>query len=478
MRIERVPLSALPGHFRPIAAAFAAEDSRLRDRFAVSWRDEAALLSHARRAASRGIDPDIQLDPGPAFEKLKSGAAAVLAGQQPSLALGPLYNVYKAMTAIRWARRLEASGVPAVAVFWNHSDDDNLEGLNRVVTPDGVIEASWSGGGALAFQKARVDLEALAALLPGSPAMDILRANIRGDVAADFTRLLHVLFGEELLVVEPRQLDGPRARQVFHKALSEPGFVQGAVDRGGESLKKLGFERALGHGLGSNVYAFEGPRRARVDALPAAGARLSAGVALRLILQDSVLPTALIVAGPNEIAYLAQLRELYRAFDLEGPAVAPRITATLVDPRAARIATALGVSGPQLLGGEAALRRGAVRSDVLAEVDAMTEEVRKRLESIESDPSAPVRDATRKTREKMKSILSAYRERVMASAEASDGVNTDRARKLAAHTTPEGKLQERVLSPWYFVSTAGLALVKTLTGDLDPFSPDHQIAWL
>jgi hypothetical protein len=240
MRIERVLLSALPDHFRPIAAAFAADDPRLRDRFAVSWRDESALVSHARRAASRGLDPDVTLDPGPAFEKLKSGAAAVLTGQQPSVALGPLYNVYKAMTALRWARRLDASGVPAVAVFWNHSDDDNLEGLNRVATPEGAVEAAWSGDGALAFQNARLDLEGLAALLPGSSAMDILRANVRGEVAGDFTRLLHALFGDELLVVEPRQLEGPRAREVYRKALSEPAFVQGAVDRGGERLKAAG----------------------------------------------------------------------------------------------------------------------------------------------------------------------------------------------------------------------------------------------
>src|SRR2546427_8676409 len=123
MRIERVPLSALPDHFRPPAVAFAADDSRLRSRFPISWRDESTLAAHARRAASRGLEPEVaaRLDPGPALDKLKSGAAAVVAGQQPSFALGPLYIVYKALSAVRWARRLESAGIPAVAVFWNHS---------------------------------------------------------------------------------------------------------------------------------------------------------------------------------------------------------------------------------------------------------------------------------------------------------------------------------------------------------------------
>src|SRR5258706_15639639 len=161
MRIERVPLSALPDHFRPIAAAFAADDSRLRSRFAVSWRDDAALIAHAKKAAARGLDPELKLDPGPAFDKLKKGAPAVVTGQQPSVALGPMYNVYKAITAVRWARKLDA-----VPVFWNHSDDDNLEGLNRVATPEGSVEAAWSGDGALAFRQAKLDFDALAALLP------------------------------------------------------------------------------------------------------------------------------------------------------------------------------------------------------------------------------------------------------------------------------------------------------------------------
>jgi uncharacterized protein YllA (UPF0747 family) len=178
------------------------------------------------------------------------------------------------------------------------------------------------------------------------------------------------------------------------------------------------------------------------------------------------------------MAYLAQLRELYQAFDLAGPAVAPRITATLIDPRAARIATSLGIAGAKLLAGEEALRRGAVRSDALQAIDAMTEDVRRRLESIEGGPGAPVRDATRKTREKINSILGAYRERILAAAEEADTVGADRARKLAAHLTPEGKLQERVLSVWYFLAVAGGDLIKTLTANLDPFSPDHQLVWL
>jgi len=484
MRIERVPLSALPDHFRPPAVAFAADDSRLRSRFPISWRDEAALAAHARRAASRGLEPEVaaRLEPGPALDKLKSGAAAVVAGQQPSVALGPMYNVFKAIAAVRWSRRLESSGVPAVPVFWNHSDDDNLEGLNRFVVPEGALEAPWEGDGALAFRRARLDIESVAKLLPEAPeVLRLLRDNLRGEVAADFTRLLRALFGDELLVVEPRQLDGPRAREVFGKALSEPGRIQRLVDEGGDRLKALGFDRALGHSLGSNVYAFEGPRRVRVEGMPPPGRRLSAGVALRLVLQDTVLPAALTIAGPNEAGYLAQLRELYEFFGLPGPVAAPRITATLVDPRAARIANALGLSGVQLLAGEESTRfKAAIEatSDLLKSVRGFEEEWRARLESLAAGLRPPLRDLTRKTREKISSVLASYGERVLAAEKEADAVVAERARKLAAHLTPEGKLQERVVSVWYFLAVAGPRLVDDLKESLDPFAGDHQLVWL
>ena len=470
MRIERVPLSALPDHFHPIAAAFAADDPRLRARFAVSWRDEAALVAHARSAAARGLDPDLNLDPGPAFDKLRKGAPAVVTGQQPSVALGPMYNVYKAITAVRWARKLEA-----VPVFWNHSDDDNLEGLDRVATPEGAVEAAWGGEGALSFRTAKLDLEALEKL---GADVSVLRANLRGDVAGDFTRLLHALFGDELLVVEPRQLEGPRAREILRKAVADRNLVQSAIDRGGEKLKDLGFKRTLGHKLGSNVYAFDGPRR--VPAESQAG-RLSAGVAMRLIVQDAVLPTALVIAGPNEVAYIAQLRELYEAFGRTGPVVAPRITATLIDPRAARIADSIGLSGAQLLAGEDSIRFGAAMeatSEIQESVKALQAEMVARMKALEIALRPGQKDLARKTAEKISSVVAAFGQRIAAAEKEADAVAAERAKKLVAHLAPDGKLQERVLSVWYFLAIAGPGLIKSLMDELDPFSPDHQLGWL
>ena len=52
--------------------------------------------------------------------------------------------------------------------------------------------------------------------------------------------------------------------------------------------------------------------------------------------QDSLFPTACYVAGPSELAYLAQLGRVYDAFGIPMPLIQSRATATIVDSNAMR----------------------------------------------------------------------------------------------------------------------------------------------
>ena len=57
----------------------------------------------------------------------------------------------------------------------------------------------------------------------------------------------------------------------------------------------------------------------------------SPNVLLRPVVQDALFPSIAYVAGPSELAYLAQLRPVYEHFDVPMPVIYPRATATLVD---------------------------------------------------------------------------------------------------------------------------------------------------
>jgi uncharacterized protein YllA (UPF0747 family) len=65
--------------------------------------------------------------------------------------------------------------------------------------------------------------------------------------------------------------------------------------------------------------------------------RFSSSALLRPVVQESLLPVAAQVAGPGEVAYLAQCQPLWAAFDLEPSIIVPRPRVRLVEPWARRL---------------------------------------------------------------------------------------------------------------------------------------------
>ena len=117
----------------PLYYDFLTSPERVREFYPVDYRDGAAAAKSAatraypaeRRAAIASVMKRQASELGAAsvlaaaiakFEK--KDTLAVVAGQQPGLFGGPLYTVYKALTCVHLARRVEeASGRPTVPIF-------------------------------------------------------------------------------------------------------------------------------------------------------------------------------------------------------------------------------------------------------------------------------------------------------------------------------------------------------------------------
>ena len=66
------------------------------------------------------------------LDRLASGAAAIVTGQQVGLFTGPSYSLYKAISAARYAEEASKNGVDAVPVFWLATEDHDLAEINHV----------------------------------------------------------------------------------------------------------------------------------------------------------------------------------------------------------------------------------------------------------------------------------------------------------------------------------------------------------
>lgn len=362
--------------------AYLAAQEPIASWFAGPWRSAADRAAHARRIADgwagdramlaatlSGALGERRAPPAAiaAAERLgQDGVVAVISGQQPAVGGGPLFCLVKAAHSIAIAAELEASGVPAIPVFWCASEDHDLgeAGHADLVARDGRIQRVHGrlpvAGASLRFQPAAAWwdelLRALESLDGGhlGAAWWRERAPDAGEpVGRWFARLLDACFGTAgLVVVEAQDL---RTLTLPGAARALDAWPATAIAERAAQLEAAGHPLPLGP-LAQPPLFDDGPDgRIALDTdgawqlLAQDPTRLSAGAGLRPVLQQLALPCAAYCAGPGEIAYHAQLGPIYPALDALPPLLLPRISLSLIPSWFERALAAWGLSAQQLL---------------------------------------------------------------------------------------------------------------------------------
>src|SRR5687767_1810271 len=314
-----------------------------------------------------------------AAEELTAGRAiAVLAGHQVGLFGGPLYTLGKAFDAIAIASELTRRGVPAVPVFWALTDDHDLEEVARTARPgpDGperlVLEGSDRSNRAPVGPRPIPD--------GVSAIVESFRESARSDEAAQildqfarryapgqtygtaFMETLLDLTGEvePLLVLDPLGDDAAEvARGLFETGRGRRAELAEALRRAAEAVSTAGRDPvvpfrpdlfpffAIGDGVGRRVEMEDLDRVS--EKIGAGTARVSADVLTRPVFKSLVLPAAVSVLGPSEIAYHAQSLPLFPLFEAPVPVLMPRTFLVPRGPAERRAAAALGIADEDLL---------------------------------------------------------------------------------------------------------------------------------
>src|ERR1700723_1993442 len=92
----------------------------------------------ARQNHAWGVSPKTLAN----IDRLRSGALAAVTGQQVGLFGGPLFSIFKALTAVKLADHATAAGIDCVPVFWLATEDHDLAEVNQISIPgsDGALQ--------------------------------------------------------------------------------------------------------------------------------------------------------------------------------------------------------------------------------------------------------------------------------------------------------------------------------------------------
>jgi bacillithiol biosynthesis cysteine-adding enzyme BshC len=430
----------------------------------------------------------------------------VSTGQQPGLFLGPLFTLYKILTAASHASRIEAAtGRPALASFWIAGDDhdwkevgtaslvDRAGVLHRFVLEPEASEAERGVGQATLGRRIEPILvgflEAAGESEFAPEVSEILRSAYRPEstVSGAFREALKsLLAGVDVALFDPSHPEARRASIAFLTSLlRQPETVTAAIASGSARLEEAGYEIQLRPPSdGSQVFYDDGRSRAHligeaagfrhgragqwrstedwVSLLESDPSRFSPAAATRPLLESVLLPVARTILGPGELAYWAQLGLLFDRMEVPMPETVSRDAWMILEPRVERWLEGIGTDPADLEDGSESVERRLTAEHRPETVDRRLHEFRAEL----SGGLAELADATRselpgldaafgKADKALQDALTVLEGTIDTRVREARQTSLQRVRRAAALLYPEGRRQERVDSPISFLVRYG-----------------------
>jgi bacillithiol biosynthesis cysteine-adding enzyme BshC len=452
---------------------------------------------------------------------------AVVTGQQVGLFGGPMYVVFKTITAIKLADRLKAKfpQFDFVPVFWVEGEDHDFEEMNNI----GVIDSEGKllrleylhGGvplernpgpvGEMVFDTSlEQTFTRLEAALHRSEFTQALISRLRECYTPGrtfnqaFVAWMNVLF-EDFGLVFLSSNDTELKRRLsplFMQEIAEfPRTSQLLIARSAEleeryhaQIKPKSVNLFLFHKGGrflieprEHDFSLRGTRHfiPKEDLLRIAAETpelLSPNVVLRPIVQDSILPTVAYVAGPSEVAYNAQLQPVYDYFKVVQPVVYPRTSGSFVEERIERVAEKYQLDISRLFNETESITKVVVEQveeirvdDLFAKAQGSMSDVLNELQFGLREIDPTLLGALDGVKAKINANLSVLKEKALNAQKRRNETAVRQVERATGSLLPNGRLQEREISILYYMNKYGTELVKWLHGELEITGFKHQL---
>jgi bacillithiol biosynthesis cysteine-adding enzyme BshC len=462
------------------------------------------------------------------IDRLRKGALTAVTGQQVGLFGGPLFSIFKALTAVKLAEEATAAGAECVPVFWLATEDHDLAEVNhvsllaehglpeRLAAEANAFESHAVADAPVGTVKFSPEIEAVveraAALLGDSEITTWLREAYRPaqTLGSAFALLFAKLFGDwGVILLDPSEKDfHDLAKPLFGAAIERVAELNEGLLTRGKAIEAAGYHQQVKVTAASTLL-FEIKNGART-----AGRRRSSGVnggdfvvgeekisaeellgqierspenfnanaLLRPVVQDYLLPTLVYTGGAAEVAYFAQAGVIYEKLLGRVTPILPRFSATLVEAKPERIMTRYQLTLPDVLQGPEKVRETiasrSLPADLRSRFDEAYASVEKSMAALRESIGkldSTLLDTTDSTEASMRNQVDRLQARVSRAEALRNDVISRHAETLNHALYPHKSLQEREVAGVSFVARYGRELLANLYRQIHPDCHDHQV---
>ncbi|MEJ7847117.1 MAG: bacillithiol biosynthesis cysteine-adding enzyme BshC [Pyrinomonadaceae bacterium] len=460
----------------------------------------------------------------------RSDTVAVVTGQQAGLFSGPLYTVYKALSAIKAAECLSGRGYNAVPVFWVATEDHDFEEVSKTFVlsrKGGLVEIKNEPKkcyenlpvGYVKLDESIDDtLRNLFNELSDTEFTEeirqlLLESWIPGAYFGDaFAALLTRLLGHHgLIILCPlNKVLKELAAPVYVDAIKKSAEIVTALRSRSEELLADGYEaqvligedyfplfwqtgddtrNALKRSLRGTFKTKDGNREFTLEELAEIAekepVRFSPSVVLRSVVQDYILPTVCYFGGGAEISYFAQSGEVYRILNRPVTPILHRQSFTIVETKHAKTLSrfelgfsdlfeGLDVIVPQVVEGFLNKETAEVFTCVETRINAELDKLDRQLSVID----ATLADNLGTRRRKINYHIGALRKKFHQAQALQDETVNRQINNLFTALLPHKHLQERSLNVLTLLDRFGTDAIGWIYDSLDLDDRGHRVIYL
>jgi len=425
------------------------------------------------------------------LESLKlSNTLLVITGQQPAIFGGPLYTIYKSLTAIFLCNKLneEFQNYNFVPIFWIEDNDSDTDEINNAIILDNeynLIKNYIEIPKKKIYSQIKISKKEVNKIFDYQILNSIDDDNLLSDLFQQYINYYLKDYG--LLYIKSSELLKSNYYKDFIKReFSEPGKSKFLIDSNNNELLRRNYHiQAIAYDINffftkngyrhriefkDNKFSIDDNKYEKneiIDLIENHYYNFTPKVLFRPLFQDYFLPTAAYIGGPSEIAYLAQLKNLYKDYNITMPIIYPRHSITILNNFAIRNLSKINKTTEYFFRKNELIEQefsiGLIESDLeelfeieINNIKKIYDELFLKIKDIDKALEVNKNVAIAKSLD----ILSDFRKKTISALKKKHQVELNRIKKLHNFLFPMNLLQERVLNFHFFLSRYDIDFLK------------------